>query len=564
MQYKDHEPIPIDKFNGLWDRNDPDNCPLDHFQDCNNLRFFGLNSFGSRFGIGITQNVQVPITNVVRFYNYPTLSANTLLVLSMVGGLGQIYHVVDRNTVYGPILSIDGMTDFAFVPFAGRAYISPFTSYPYGDTYIEKGLPNEFIYVYSGDGSPARKAAGEPLSGTLTISNGIAGHTDAGFHLFAIVAETNTGYLTPPGAITGFTTSPGSSVSFGNIPTGLLTTITKGQFFPDNIFENPDQFIDEQLFLDKITSIPLIDTTLIGEEERYSTVNPSYSINIIGSPYIVKRHLVATKKITNYNGNPEGYTFYFVPNATIANNTDTFLNDISFYDQDLLDDASHLFDNYSEIPAVASLCIYRGRLIACASYDNINFAVASHPGEPEAIDQIDGLLAVVPDANPITNCIEYRDVLYIMRRARTVSFNDNDDEPATWKPVTVDTALGCPVHGIATVLDSGGSNVDFLIITTLQGISIFNGKYITPELSWKIENFWAQQSRNNFRKIQILNANIKKEIYCILPDGRLLVGNYANGMDPMKMRWVPLSFEMSVNTIGIWNIDEIIIGARES
>ena len=563
MAFRDHEPVPIDEFNGLWDRNDPDSCPLDHFQDCNNLKYFGVNSFRSRDGIGTTQNVQVPISNVARIYNYPTRTANTLLVLSMVGGTGLIYHVVDSTTVFGPILSIDGMSDFAFVPYAGRAYISPFTSYPYGDTFIEKGLPNEFVYVYKGDGSPARKAAGASLSGILTIANGDPGHTDAGFHLFAFVGETDTGYLTPPGAITGFTTSSGFSVSFGNVPIGLLTTVSGGQFNPFNMIMDPEEYSTEPITDNKISSLPLFDNVLQNEYDSILSSNPTFNTNVTGSPYIVRRHLVATKVITNFNGNPEGYTFYFVPGAIIENNTDTFLNNISFFDQDLLDDASHLFDNFTSIPAVAALCEYRGRLVACTTFDNINFAVASHPGEPEAIDQVDGILDVVLDANPITNCIEYRDVLYLMRRARTVSFNDNDDEPVTWKPVTVDTALGCPVHGIATVLDSGGSNVDFLIVTTFQGISIFNGRYITPELSWKIENFWAQQSRSNFRKIQILNANIQKEIYCILPDGRLLVGNYGNGMDPMKMRWTPVSFEMTVNTIGIWNIDEIIVGANE-
>ena len=37
------------------------------------------------------------------------------------------------------------------------------------------------------------------------------------------------------------------------------------------------------------------------------------------------------------------------------------------------------------------------------------------------------------------------------------------DEPATWTEETLDQGVGAPVHGIATVLDSGGVNIDFLL-----------------------------------------------------------------------------------------------------
>lgn len=52
-----------------------------------------------------------------------------------------------------------------------------------------------------------------------------------------------------------------------------------------------------------------------------------------------------------------------------------------------------------------------------------------------------------------------------------------------------------------------------------------------------------------------------KEIYIVLPTRQLLVGNYGNGMDPKKIRWCPWSFYPGVNTIAIFNIDEIVLGA---
>jgi hypothetical protein len=501
-QLRDHQPIEITEFNGLWRRGDVDNTPLDHFSDCNNIKFRGNSSFSTRDGLGISQDVAVPLSNVKRIYNYPTPTGNTLIVLTYnaTTGVGTIHHVVSATVVHGPLLTITGMTDFAFVPYAGRGYISPFSSFTVGDLNVEKGLQNEFLYVYRGDGSAATKAAGASLSGTMTVAIGAAGHTDAGQHVFGFVSETDTGYLSPPGLLTAFVTSPLNSVSFG-------------------------------------------------------------SVDVSPDIHVTKRHLVATKKITDYNGDTQGYQFFFVPNATINNNTDTFLNTISFYDADLLEDASYLLENYTEIPAGAALTMYHNRLCLFATFADISLGLVSAIGEPEAIDQVDGLIVVPPDGNPITNGQELRDILYVFKRSRTVSFTDNGDTPSSWPLVVVDNALGTSVHGIATVLDSGSSSVDYLIICSYQGVSLFNGKFITPELSWKIEDYWRDLDRNDFRLVQIVNAPIQKEIYIVLPTRVILSGNYANGFDPKKIRWSPWSYLMGVNTVAIHNVDEIILGA---
>lgn len=511
MKYRDHSPIVISEFLGLYDQGDPQNVPIDHFTDCGNIKFVGGASFRTRDGIGISQNVVAPLTNIRRIYNYPTTTGNTLIVLTYdyTANTGSIYHVVSPTLVYGPLLTKTGMKDFAFIPYAGRGYISPIGYYTLtaldGTTLnIEKGLQSEFLYVYLGAGVAAAKAAGTALSGALTIALGAAGHNDPGIHVFGFVAETDTGALLAPGALKAFGTlgSPNNSISFGSVP--------------------------------------------------------------VGGAHVVKRHLVSSKGIPippGFNGDVNGYQLFFVPNATINNNTDNFLNNISFYDADLIDDASHLSDNYAEIPAGASLNMYHDRLVLAATFTDESLALVSAVGEPEAISQIDGLIVVPPDGNPITNGQELRDVLYLYKRSRTVSYADNGDEPSTWQLVVVDDALGTCLHGIATVLDSGSKSVDYLIVATYQGISLFNGRYITPELSWKIYNFWKNQDRNEFRKIQILNATIQKWLLAILPDGRILYGDYNSGMDPKKIRWAPWSFDMTVNTIAIANIDEIIFGA---
>jgi len=497
---RDHEPIVIDKFNGLWDQGDPEKTPLDHWRDVENVDFVGQSSCKSRDGLDIYEETASPLGQVFRIYNYITQDANTLLVLTFDGTDGSIYHVAGPATVLGPILTIEGMTDFGFAPYAGRAYITPFASFAQGDVFIEKGLEDEFVYTYLGDGSAARKAGGTPLSGALTIGNGAAGFTDAGFHVFAVVAETDTGYLTPPAAFGTHTTSASLSVSFSTIPTSV-------------------------------------------------------------DSFVVRRHIVATKVIPTYNGNTTGYQFFFIPNATIEDNVSTTLPNISFFDADLLEDASHLLDNFSEIPAGVGLTIYHNRMCLYTSFDDISLVRVSAVGEPEAFSQLDGFLIVPPDGNPITNAQELRDVFYVCKRNRTVSFVDNDDVPTTWPMTVIDTAIGCPVHGIASVLDQGANSVDFLIMASFSGIIIFNGRYIQPELSWKISNFWLGQNRVNFNRIQILNDSITKVLWVTLPDRRLLKGNYANGMDPKNIRWTIFRADITVNTVALVNINDFVIGA---
>jgi hypothetical protein len=500
MPVRDHQGISISEFNGLWLRGDPDTTPLDHFSDGNNFDFIGDSSVITRPGVGISQTVSIPLSNVKRIYNYPTQTANTLIVLTYDGTNGKIYHVIDSATIFGPLLTIAGMTDFAFIPYAGRGYISPFGDYANGDLTFQKGLASQFLYVYAGDGTAARKAAGSGMSGVMTIANGAAGHTDPGFHVFGFVSQTVSGYNSPPTILKSFTTIALSSVSFGSIPTS-------------------------------------------------------------GDPNVVKRLLVATKVIPSFNGDLSGYQFFFVPGAVLNDNTTTALNNISFYDADLLSDASHLLRNLTSIPAGASLALYHNRLIIAATSTDISLALVSQPGEPEAFDSISGLIVVPLDGNPITNQQEMRDVLYIFKRSRTVSYSDNGEDPSSWPFIPVDTSLGTSVHGIATVLDSGGSGVDFLIIATYQGINMFNGRYVVPELTWKVEDYWRNLDRNGFGRIQIVNVPTQKRILCVLPSRNILMGNYTKGMDSKNIRWAKWSFFMGLNAIAVQNVDSIILGA---
>jgi hypothetical protein len=313
MKVRDHQTIDLSRLYGLWQQGDPNNTPSDHLAEGNNFQFVG-DDIESRDGLGISQTVAAPVENIFRAYNYPTQNANTLLLLEWDGTTGRIYHVVNASTVF-LILSIVGMTDFAFVPYGGRAYISPFITYD-GDLKFQKGMQNETLYVYAGDGTNARAAAGATPAGVLTIANGAAGNTDPGRHVFGVVGETDSGFLSQPIALNSFITLANNSVSFNNVP-------------------------------------------------------------IFAGPQWVKRHIVASAVIPTFNGNLEGYQLFFIPDATINDNVTIFLNNISFFDDELEEDASHLFDNYATIPAGAALSIYHDRLCLSTTYDDISLVLIS-------------------------------------------------------------------------------------------------------------------------------------------------------------------------------------------
>lgn len=505
-EFRDHQPFALDKFGGLWQRGDPENTPLDHFSDANNIRYFGTNSFGSRFGVGPFQNGPSPLASILRMYNYPTATQQTILVLTAGG---QIFHIVDSATIFGPILTIPTMTDFAFVSYAGRAYISPFTTEVAGTSgmNIERGLAGNFLYVYAGDGTPARPAAGNPPTVNITVADALPPSffqlNDPGLHVIGYVYETNTGYLTAPGGMVPWTLTGHNSLN--------LSTIAN----------SPDSFV-------------------------------------------VKKHIVATKTIQNFNGDVNGYQLFFVPFLDINDNVTTVLNGVSFFDSDLVDDASHLLDNFSQVPAGVKLFTYHNRLVSVAEHDNISVARVSAVGEPEAFDQVTGLLLVPPDGNPLTNGAELRDVLYLTKRNKTFAFVDNGDDPTSWQLSVVDTGMGTGVHGISTNLDSGSTNIDYLIIGTYKGITLFNGRYMIPELSWKVQALWtAQNFKQNNRFIQMVNDPVAQVLYCVTTDRKVLYGNYLNGLDPKSIRWAPWSLAPFVNTLCLINVNDLLFGCDQ-
>ena len=490
--FRGHSPLVIEEFNGLWRRGDADSTPPDHFSDCNNVSYI---ESGFKWRDGIEHYFSIP--NVKRQYTYTKQTGQSQLVLD---GNGDIW-----DTDYypaGPVLSIATMTDFGFLAYAGRAYISPCD----GNT----GLQNEFIYVYLGDGTAARKAAGDKptdADGALAAANSAsAGNVEAGIHVFAAVYETNTGFLTAIG------------------PDTLPTVTAPGSFSVD------------------LSNIP---------------VSPN--------AYVTNVHIIATKAInpTFYTGDTRGYQFFFVPGAVVTNGTTTLT--VSFFDVELLEDASYLLDMFEEIPAGAGLGQYHNRLVSWAEFDNESLIRISVAGEPEAINQVDGLVIFPLDGNPVTQVQEFRDVMYGFKKTKTNGWSDNGDVPSSWQMTVLDQGIGTFLHGVGKVLDSEGVNIDYLIIASLGGMFLFNGSYARPELTFKIRDYWIETlDQSALNKIHMISNPTSQVLYAVLQDGSVLVGDYSNGMDYKSIRWTKWTFDQFITTVSMINTNDVLFGAQST
>src|SRR5882724_6921558 len=202
---RNHDPILIEDMNGYWNRGDIDTCPPEHFTEFINHKTIE-GGFQTRDGVRVVKASTSPL----RIWPYPDSGVGDGYLELRADN--KIYHVyggisfgVPSFTVFQVSNAITGMTDFAFVSINGRAYISPCTSTNLG------GLSGEFIYVYDGGGvNMMRKAAGTgptTAEGAMTAANSAtAGNVEAGIHVFGVVYETNSGFLTQIGPSTAYPT----------------------------------------------------------------------------------------------------------------------------------------------------------------------------------------------------------------------------------------------------------------------------------------------------------------------------------------------------------------------
>jgi hypothetical protein len=352
----------------------------------------------------------------------------------------------------------------------------------------ERGLSNEKVYVYDGTGV-ARIAAGAGPSGyTLGAATGSTGIVDAGVHLFSVAFETASGHITKfglAGAEVATYTAPGNKkVNLSGIPTG-------------------------------------------------------------GS-FVVARHIIVTKVIKDYNGNPVDKTWYFLPDGKISDNVTTVLNDINFYDTDLIDSASRLMDQLAEIPAGSCIGTLGTRMVVGGERVNDATLRVSFPGEPESMSDITGIINIDPgDAGGgVRNFVEYRSNLYVQKDFRFYVTSDNESDPSTWKAPQIDASQGTSTHGTAGVLDSKGQSLESFLICTRTGLYRFTGSFGDQrELSYVIEDLWKRINPVYFYKLQISIDPIVKRLYVSVPldtatsPSHIFMGDFSEGLTADKIKW---------------------------
>lgn len=619
MRVRNHNPIVIDSFKGLHQRDlKGDSCPIDHFVDCLNVDFED-NTVKTRDGI---DTISGP-GDILRAFKYQSPQIGEgYLVLDTAG---DFYHITESPvTVHGPILSIPTATDFCFVEISGRAYISPITGL-HGTAleflYVYDGAGGASI-ARKAAGVPPTNAS---FKSFLAYNSTVDGKVDKGIHVIA-VSYNNGGALSTalgPTVLAVVYANGNKEINVDNIPiSGAFNRDIYMTRAIDPKDWNPASFgtfylaktiadatsisaiisvADSELvtaFVAGVTAVPsdggalraansatngnldlglhvyavvyetnsgyltapgpeffAVQTHAIGTKKITLTNVP------VGGATVTKRHIVASKAILNYTGDQTGYQFYFVPLGTINDNATTTI-DLSYFDVELLEDASHLIDNFSEIPAGAALSTYNNRLVIANGDFGESIVYLSTPGEPEAIDQVDGFLSPPYPREHITNIQEFRDTLYVFKKNRTFSYVDNGDIPSLWaEPTTIDNGIGTGFHGISAVLDSGGVNIEFLIISHASGLYQFTGTYIKPELSWKIERYWINIDGSD-NKVQIMTDSINKKVYIVLQNGRMLMVDFKVGLDYKNVKWTPWRFDAFISTIFLLEGPRLLLGSN--
>lgn len=470
-------PTNLNEFRGLYSYGPPESCPKNFFQVADNLRYFP-SGFETRWGTSLSTPT---VNGVLRWY--PFHLENQAPRIIYLDALGNLIDSLYPTTI---ILNITGMIDFSMVVFNDRAYLSPHN----GST----GLSSEFVYIYQGN-STIRLAGGNAPTGMSFVATQTGtGKVEVGARFYAMVYETDSGFVTRPGPGTfGFLTSVA----------GTQVTITSDFTFPSGV---------------------------------------------------VAAHIVATKA-TDITDQilPE---YFFVPGATVLNPTDTTIV-LDFYDDDLTDSADYLFDQLEVIPAVLGLTSYQNSLVGWGIPGQTSIVYISKAGEPESINAITGGIEVEKSfGGGVQNCVEYRGQLLMHKRTRVYSTINNGQEPVFWgTPLCIDKSVGTAIHGIATILDEEGNTTDKYIIADNRGLLAYDGTF-NVNLTKNINDVWERINKKSFNKLQVVIDPTNEVIYVAAPMDTstiaavILYGDYSEGLDEENIKWSQWTFPYFPTCIG--------------
>lgn len=430
MSNRNHEALIIDDFLGLYSRGEGDALPQGYLNDFNEFRFHP--SFGIRGSGGGKISTRNPIASVLSWTG--AFTPRRFFWYSKSSGGRFIY----LNTATGDIrdqtagtiiLTVAGTQDFSGITVNDRFYFSLHNR--------EIGTSGQNLYVYDpAISAVARPAAGRapinPPDGAFTVAAGAAGNTEPGQHVLAVAYETNTGFVTKPGTFIGFVSgAPRASISITNLPIGPAGTVA--------------------------------------------------------------RHILMSKKILNYDGNPQGYELFQAlkvnDNVTLA-----IANAINLYDTQLIDSKEYLKDQLESIPGGLQLCSFNGRLVTCGENADGTLVRVSKSGEPESFSALDGFIKCYKGMGlgPVRNVKSTHGVLYMWKRYSTFTARDNGNAPSSWQVDQIDAGLGAEVFSVAEVWDSvDGSFQGGFFVANYNGFYFLNGTIYSDSLAYNIQADWS-------------------------------------------------------------------------
>ena len=203
---------------------------------------------------------------------------------------------------------------------------------------------------------------------------------------------------------------------------------------------------------------------------------------------------------------------------------------------DLIESADYLFNILTAIPTGINLAEYHGRLLTCGEETNQSIIRASNAGDPETFTEPDDIIAIsIDDGFTMTNMAIVRDTGYAHKTLGVFVFQDNADIPANWPVYPIDKAINTPVHGISELFGLAGikSTRDMYFAVDRSGLVIFNGTFVKPPLTYKVNSLWQQLNFAHYEKVNLVMDEQNHIIYCAFPIGSsvennaMIVGDYS-------------------------------------
>jgi hypothetical protein len=430
-----------------------------------------------------------------------TIYNNRWIILDWDGTDGKFY---DSDGTGTPFLTITGCKYADVINTYGRVLISPLAD-------IAVPLTGSDGYIWTYDGTTARLSGGvaaDLTTGpTTVIDTIIPGFGTPGQHLFAVLFETDTGFLTPPpdpSTWINFTTAGSVFVQMNNIPVGPAETVA--------------------------------------------------------------RVIIATRTIVTYDGIPQNWEMFQA--YRLADNTTTS-QAWDLIDSGLVDSVDYTLDIYDRIPACNRISVYGSRLMYNGPHTDSTLVIVSRPSEPETSSQGEDYLQKV-DGSPEDIYVgrELRDVYYIFKESSTWATREADGQsPNSWKIELIDSGNGCFPFGIGEVLANTGSLVlDNFITIGLTGAYIFSGTYTPVPLSRNIQPAFTDKTyidRDNLKYVRLVIDPVRRLLFilfAIIDDAdpadnayRLFMGNYFNGLSPDGIKWCNWEENAGISSIQVYS-----------